>query len=133
MTLFCHYYTLKFIIVLFLVKGEKNPVCLLLLANRWDAFYSLNLCHKAANMCVHISTFIWQLKSCFGFDTFFATDVRRFGDGGIFVGNLRKPIEEVIPKLEKKLSETAERDVVLWFMEEKSNDITKQVLEYWRI
>ncbi|XP_062083036.1 probable zinc metallopeptidase EGY3, chloroplastic [Humulus lupulus] len=67
-----------------------------------------------------------KLKSCFGFDTFFATDVRRFGDGGIFIGNLRKPIEEVIPKLEKKLSEAAGRDVVVWFMEEKANDITKQ-------
>ena len=70
-----------------------------------------------------------QLKSCFGFDTFFAVDVRRFGDGGIFVGNLRKPIEEVMPKLEKKLSEAAGRDVVLWFMEEKTDDITKQVNE----
>lgn len=68
-----------------------------------------------------------QLKSCFGFDTFFATDVRRFGDGGIFIGNLRKPIDEVIPKLEKKLSDVAGRDVVVWFMEEKANDITKQV------
>ncbi|KAG2375440.1 zinc metallopeptidase [Vigna angularis] len=67
-----------------------------------------------------------QLKSCFGFDTFFATDVRRFGDGGIFIGNLRKPIDEVIPKLEKKLSDAAGRDVVVWFMEEKANDITKQ-------
>ncbi|KAL7156973.1 hypothetical protein ABFS83_02G045700 [Erythranthe nasuta] len=67
-----------------------------------------------------------KLRSCFGFDSFFATDVRRFGDGGIFVGNLRKPVEEVIPKLEKKLSEAAERDVVVWFMEEKTNDITKQ-------
>ncbi|PKI71615.1 hypothetical protein CRG98_007938 [Punica granatum] len=67
-----------------------------------------------------------KLKSCFGFDTFFATDVRRFGDGGIFIGNLRKPIEEVIPKLEKKLSEAAEREVVVWFMEEKANEITKQ-------
>ncbi|XP_041010680.1 probable zinc metallopeptidase EGY3, chloroplastic [Juglans microcarpa x Juglans regia] len=67
-----------------------------------------------------------KLKSCFGFDTFFATDVRRFGDGGIFIGNLRKPIEEVIPKLEKKLSEAAGREVVLWLMEEKTNDITKQ-------
>lgn len=71
-----------------------------------------------------------QLKNCFGFDTFFATDVRRFGDGGIFIGNLRRPIEEVIPKLEKKLSEVAGREVVLWFMEEKTNDITKQVLEH---
>ncbi|KAL8060757.1 hypothetical protein ABFS82_02G046400 [Erythranthe guttata] len=67
-----------------------------------------------------------KLRSCFGFDSFFATDVRRFGDGGIFVGNLRKPVEEVIPKLEKKLSEAAERDVVVWFMEEKTNNITKQ-------
>lgn len=70
-----------------------------------------------------------QLKSCFGFDTFFATDVRRFGDGGIFIGNLRKPIHEVTPKLEAKLSEAAGRDVVVWFMEEKSNEITKQVEE----
>ncbi|KAK7405853.1 hypothetical protein VNO78_07463 [Psophocarpus tetragonolobus] len=67
-----------------------------------------------------------QLKSCFGFDTFFATDVRRFGDGGIFIGNLRKPIDEVIPKLEKKLSDAAGREVVVWFMEEKANDTTKQ-------
>ncbi|KAL3614370.1 putative zinc metallopeptidase egy3, chloroplastic [Castilleja foliolosa] len=67
-----------------------------------------------------------KLKSCFGFDTFFATDVRRFGDGGIFIGNLRKPIDEVIPKLEKKLSEAAGREVLIWFMEEKTNDITKQ-------
>ncbi|KAJ0010887.1 hypothetical protein Pint_33631 [Pistacia integerrima] len=67
-----------------------------------------------------------KLKSCFGFDTFFATDVRRFGDGGIFIGNLRKPIEDVIPKLEKKLSEAAGREIVVWFMEEKTNDITKQ-------
>ncbi|KAL7119151.1 hypothetical protein ACP275_02G045700 [Erythranthe tilingii] len=67
-----------------------------------------------------------KLRSCFGFDSFFATDVRRFGDGGIFVGNLRKPVEEVIHKLEKKLSEAAERDVVVWFMEEKTNNITKQ-------
>ncbi|KAK7308125.1 hypothetical protein VNO77_41722 [Canavalia gladiata] len=67
-----------------------------------------------------------KLKTCFGFDTFFATDVRRFGDGGIFIGNLRRPIDEVIPKLEKKLSDAAGREVVLWFMEEKTNDITKQ-------
>lgn len=67
-----------------------------------------------------------KLKSCFGFDTFFATDVRRFGDGGIFIGNLRKPIEEVIPKLEKKLSEAAGTEVVVWFMEENTNDIKKQ-------
>ncbi|KAK6136946.1 hypothetical protein DH2020_029307 [Rehmannia glutinosa] len=67
-----------------------------------------------------------KLKSCFGFDSFFATDVRRFGDGGIFIGNLRRPIEEVIPKLEKKLSEAAGREVVVWFMEEKTDEITKQ-------
>jgi len=73
---------------------------------------------------------IWfvQLKSCFGFDTFFTTDVRRFGDGGIFIGNLRRPIDEVIPKLEKKLSDAAGREVVLWFMEEQKDGITKQVL-----
>lgn len=67
-----------------------------------------------------------KLRSCFGFQTFFATDVRRFGDGGIFVGNLRRPVNEVIPELEKKLSEAAGRDVVVWFMEERTNDITKQ-------
>ncbi|KAL3515380.1 hypothetical protein ACH5RR_022282 [Cinchona calisaya] len=67
-----------------------------------------------------------KLKNCFGFDTFFATDVRRFGDGGIFIGNLRKPIEEAIPRLEKKLSESAGTEVVIWLMEEKTNDITKQ-------
>ncbi|KAE8669686.1 putative zinc metalloprotease EGY3 [Hibiscus syriacus] len=67
-----------------------------------------------------------KLKSCFGFDTFFATDVRRFGDGGIFIGNLRRPIEEVIPILERKLADAADREVVIWFMEEKTNDITKQ-------
>ena len=33
--------------------------------------------------------------------TSFATDVWRFGDGGIFIGNLRRPINEVIPILEK--------------------------------
>ncbi|GAB2292102.1 Probable zinc metallopeptidase egy3, chloroplastic [Dionaea muscipula] len=68
-----------------------------------------------------------KLKGCFGFDTFFATDVRRFGDGGIFIGNLRRPIEEVMPKLEKKLLEAAGREVVVWFMEEKKDDVTKQV------
>ena len=51
-----------------------------------------------------------------------------FEDAGIFIGNLRRPIEEVIPKREKNLSEAAERDLVVWFMEEKANDITKQVL-----
>ncbi|KAK9677336.1 hypothetical protein RND81_11G137200 [Saponaria officinalis] len=68
-----------------------------------------------------------KLRNCFGFDTFFATDVRRFGDGGIFIGNLRRPIEEVMPKLQKKLSEAAGTEVMIWFMEEKKDDITKQV------
>ncbi|KAL9244750.1 hypothetical protein vseg_018485 [Gypsophila vaccaria] len=68
-----------------------------------------------------------KLKDCFGFDTFFATDVRRFGDGGIFIGNLRRPIEEVMPKLQKKLSEAAGTEVLIWFMEEKKDDIAKQV------
>jgi hypothetical protein len=67
------------------------------------------------------------LKPCFGFDTFFAADVRCFGDGGIFIGNLRRPINEIIPILKKKLSEVAGREVVLWFIEEKTNDIIKQV------
>ena len=81
-------------------------------------------------MFLFVPNLMRQLKNCFGSDTFFATDVRRFGDGGIFIGNLRRPIDEVIPKLEKKLSEAAGREVVLWFMEEKTNDITKQVLEH---
>ncbi|TKV91578.1 hypothetical protein SEVIR_9G106000v4 [Setaria viridis] len=69
-----------------------------------------------------------KLKSCFGYDTFFAVDVRRFGDGGIFIGNLRRPVEEVRPKLEKKIAEAAGTEVTLWFMEEKGDgDITKQV------
>ena len=81
-------------------------------------------------MFLFVPNLMRQLKNCFGFDTFFATDVQRFGDGGIFIGNLRRPIDEVIPKLEKKLSEAAGREVVLWLMEEKTNDITKQVLEH---
>uniref|UniRef100_A0A8R7U4L0 Uncharacterized protein n=1 Tax=Triticum urartu TaxID=4572 RepID=A0A8R7U4L0_TRIUA len=68
-----------------------------------------------------------KLKSCFGYDTFFAVDVRRFGDGGIFIGNLRKPIEEVRPRLEKKIAEAAGTEVTLWFMEERNDDVTKQV------
>jgi len=68
-----------------------------------------------------------KLRSCFGYDTFFAVDVRRFGDGGIFIGNLRRPIEEVIPELERKIENAVGREVVLWFMEEQMNDITKQV------
>ncbi|KAI6678206.1 hypothetical protein NL676_039002 [Syzygium grande] len=73
-----------------------------------------------------ISSSVAVLRSCFGFDAFFATDVWRFGDGGIFTANLRRPIDEVIPKLESKLSEAAGREVVVWFMEEKADDITKQ-------
>lgn len=34
----------------------------------------------------------------------------------------------MIPTLKQKLSEAAGREVVLWFMEEKTNDITKQVI-----
>lgn len=45
----------------------------------------------------------------------------------IFIGNLRRPINEVIPILKKKLSEAVGREVVLWFIEEKTNDIIKQV------
>ncbi|KAF3779826.1 putative zinc metallopeptidase [Nymphaea thermarum] len=73
------------------------------------------------------SSLLPVLKSCFGFDTFFVVDVRRFGDGGIFIGNLRKPTEEAIPKLEKKLSEAAGREVVVWLMQEEAGDIKKQV------
>lgn len=68
-----------------------------------------------------------KLRSCFGFDTFFVTNVRRFGDGGIFIGNLRRPVEQVTPILEKKLSEAVGREVTLWFMEETRDDATKQV------
>ena len=79
------------------------------------------------NIFKSVWCFNWQLKDCFGFNTFFARDVRRFGDGGIFIGNLRKPVEEVIPVLEQKLSEAAGREVVIWLMEEKTDDVTKQV------
>ncbi|XP_024542775.1 probable zinc metallopeptidase EGY3, chloroplastic isoform X2 [Selaginella moellendorffii] len=71
-----------------------------------------------------------KLKSCFGYDTFYATDVRRFGDGGIYIGNLRKPIDEVIPVLKERLANAAGREVTIWFMEEEDregNDIKKQV------
>ena len=40
-----------------------------------------------------------QLKSCFRYDTFFVVDVRWFGDGGIFIVNLRKHVDEVRLKL----------------------------------
>lgn len=67
------------------------------------------------------------MKSCFGIDTFYANDVRRMGDGGIVLGNLRRPLEEVKPKLEAKLAQACGREVDLWFMEETVNDETKQV------
>lgn len=69
-----------------------------------------------------------KLKECFNFDTFYATNVRRFGDGGIFVGNLRKPLAEVKPLLQKRLAEAAGREVDLWFMEETVQDEVKQVV-----
>lgn len=95
----------------------------------WEHSVSLVYVKKYQTFVSYVvSILMWQLRSCFGFDTFFPTDVRRFGDGGIFVGNLRRPIEEVMPKLEQKLSEAAGREVVLWFMEENTNDIRKQVL-----
>ncbi|KAF3656678.1 F-box protein SKP2A [Capsicum annuum] len=56
------------------------------------------------------------IKNFFGFDMFFAADVRKFMDGGIFVGKLRRPIHEVICKLENKLLQATGREVVLWFM-----------------
>lgn len=110
-------------IVLLLSKILIQPLSAMLLTL---LVYSEGMKH----VFLFVPNLMRQLKNCFGFDTFFATDVRRFGDGGIFIGNLRRPIDEVIPKLEKKLSEAAGREVVLWFMEEKTNDITKQVLEH---
>ena len=56
---------------------------------------------------------------------------RRFGDCRIFIGNLKKPMKEVRPKLEKKIAEAAGTEVTLWFMEEKNDDITKQVTCCW--
>ncbi|BBN01078.1 zinc metalloprotease EGY, chloroplastic [Marchantia polymorpha subsp. ruderalis] len=71
---------------------------------------------------------IGKLKSVFGYDSFYATDARRFGDGAIFVGNMRKPLDEVKPKLEAKLSEVAGREVDIWFMEETPEPgVTKQI------
>ncbi|KAJ4824337.1 putative zinc metallopeptidase egy3, chloroplastic [Turnera subulata] len=64
-----------------------------------------------------------KLKSAFGFDTFFATGVRRYRKGGIFTGNLRRPIEEVIPKLEKKLSEAVGKEVFVYFREENNEQV----------
>lgn len=68
-----------------------------------------------------------KVKSCFGIDTFYANEVRRMGDGGIVLGTLRRPLEEVKPKLEAKLAQACGREVDLWFMEETVNDETKQV------
>lgn len=76
---------------------------------------------------------IWQLKNCFSFNTFFVTDVRRFGDGGIFTGNLKRPVEEVMPVLEKRLSEAAGREVVLLFMEKETDDIKRQVFLLYNV
>jgi hypothetical protein len=70
------------------------------------------------------------VKSCFGIDTFYANDVRRMGDGGIVLGNLRRPLEEVKPKLEAKSAQACGREVDLWFMEETVNDETKQVSSF---
>ena len=68
-----------------------------------------------------------QLRSCFGYDTFYANDVRRMGDGGIVIGNLRRPLEEVKPKLEASIAKACGREVDLWFMEETINEETRQV------
>nr|PNR32661.1 hypothetical protein PHYPA_024603 [Physcomitrium patens] len=68
-----------------------------------------------------------KVRSCFGIDTFYANDVRRMGDGGIVIGNLRRPLEEVKPKLEAKLAQACGREVDLWFMEETVDEETKQV------
>jgi len=68
-----------------------------------------------------------EVRSCFTYDTFFATDVRRMGDGGIVIGNLRRSLEEVKPKLEASLLKACGREVDLWFLEETINETTKQV------
>ncbi|CAM6089666.1 unnamed protein product [Calypogeia fissa] len=67
-----------------------------------------------------------ELKKCFGYDTFFATEVRRFGDGGIFIGNIRRPLEEVKGKLEAKLTQAAGMEVDVWFLEETSPEGEKK-------
>jgi hypothetical protein len=68
-----------------------------------------------------------QVRSCFTYDTFFATDVRRMGDGGIVIGNMRRSLEEVKPKLEASLVKACGCEVDLWFLEETINETTKQV------
>ncbi|XP_058728901.1 probable zinc metallopeptidase EGY3, chloroplastic isoform X2 [Vicia villosa] len=74
-----------------------------------------------------------KLNSCFGFDTFFVTDIPRYDDGGIFYGNLKGPIDEVIPKLEKKLSDAAGREVVLWFYQEEEQQQQEEEEEEYNI
>jgi len=49
------------------------------------------------------------------------------GDGGIVIGNLRRPLEEIKPRLEAKIAQACGREVDLWFMEETVDDQTKQV------
>lgn len=66
------------------------------------------------------------LKTCFGFDSFYPTEVLRFGDGGIFIGNIRRPLEEVKTKLNAKIAEVAGREVDIWFLEETSPDGEKK-------
>jgi hypothetical protein len=68
-----------------------------------------------------------KVRSCFTYDTFFATDVRRMGDGGIVIGNMRRSLEEVKPKLEASLVKACGCEVDLWFLEETINETTKQV------
>ena len=65
------------------------------------------------------TSLISLLKNCFEFDTFSTIDVQIFGDGEIFNGNYRRPIEEVIPVMEKKLTAVVGKEVILWFMKEK--------------
>jgi hypothetical protein len=78
-------------------------------------------------MLIYIFLMMMQLRSCFGYDTFFANDVRRMGDGGIVIGTLRRPLEEVKPKLEASIAKACGREVDLWFMEETINEETRQV------
>lgn len=67
-----------------------------------------------------------KVKRAFGVDTFYATEALNFGNGGVFRGNLRKPIEEVMPILERKLSEAAGIEVVFWLLEDTVDGIKKQ-------
>ena len=65
------------------------------------------------------TSLISLLKNCFEFDTFSTIYVQIFGDGKIFNGNFRRPIEKVIPVMEKRLIDVVGKEVILWFMEEK--------------